>query len=473
MVGTAPNSSTRKEVFNENDYNSVKQGLQGYGIISGGAQTVSGTNMSVSFGYCYYRWGGQDLYIGGLYQTFTSTTKDRQAIIGINNGYWTLSWGTPEDPNSTTDNYFERYTPAPPSLTSGSIPVAQIYIPANATVLTSDMVKDMRIMINASPPLPMPLSPEGAVLTVTGGVPTWSASSAGSSIPTKMVIDFTKDDLHKANVGRYAGDNYLKVRHAMLFDESQDLGFIKLYDMRDPNNPTELIWGHDWDNLTDYDLKQGTVKDLTDTLRILTIVENYRLVYTENVIPYTPKIMTWIKRDATLKPKRCIPYRINVQGVGLSEVDAIQQAHGTSFFEYLIRAGGVDLTWSFPDSAGIAGFVKGSPIQMDIGGTVASMRIEAYSHGKTHSQSRVALNPSMDSTMVPQEYFTTNAMDLETMPFMTPNGRPRGNFYFRLRDTKTNTVTNFAQQRLHLKKCGMRSFRDQSLIGTYNRVSLI
>jgi len=475
MVGTAPNSSTRKEVFNENDYNSAKLGIQGHGVVSGGVAIVSGTSMYVTLGYCFYRLGGQTLYQGGVNLLLQSTTQDRIYLIGLTNGTWTSQIGTAADPNSTTDGYFERYTPAPPTQVADYLNIVQVYVPANATALTSDMLKDMRIMLPEAPPLPMPLG-EGQFLTVTGGVPVWEASSL-NSIPTNMVVDFTRDDCNIANVGSYRGDMYFKTRHAMLFDEGSDLGFIKLYDYSDPERPIELNWGSDWDNRTDYDLKQGCVKDLTDTIRITnTDPRAYRLVYIESVIPFTPKITTYIARDSTLKLKKFIPYRINTISKGLQEVVSI----ANSLYDNTVRvATNEEYAWSFPDVARVAGFLKKGNMILSVGGFDYTFRIEAYSHGKSRGQSGLSLSPTMDSTMVPQATYDLNEMDMTTFPFLTKTYKPRsGNFFFRLRDTKHNIVTNFANQRLHIKTCGMRRQTTDNgdigdAIGQYLRVSLI
>jgi hypothetical protein len=158
MVGTAPVSSTRKEVFTENDVNSIKQGIQARtGVFSGCVVSVnSGLILDISAG---------TVFANGVSYASGSTTKtlvpnavlDVQAILFYDETTGVgVEYGTPGAPTSTAP-YFERYTPAPPSLpVSGArVILAQVYLPAATVTITASMILDKRVLLRTSVVIPL------------------------------------------------------------------------------------------------------------------------------------------------------------------------------------------------------------------------------------------------------------------------------------------------------------------------------
>lgn len=154
MVGTAPVSSTRKEVFSENDVNTIRQGIQAKtGVILGCSVSVSsGLIIAIDSGTVFV--GGVSYSVGATTKTMApNATLDMQALIyyDASTGV-SVSYGTPEAKDLNT-NYFERYRPSPPTLPGGVL-LAQVYLPAAETTLTSSMILDKRILLRTSTTIP-------------------------------------------------------------------------------------------------------------------------------------------------------------------------------------------------------------------------------------------------------------------------------------------------------------------------------
>lgn len=154
MVGTAPISSTRKEVFNENDVNSIRQGIQARTGVFSGCEVSTDTGLALNI-------ASGAVYVSGVYYVVGATTKtmvpnttlDMQALIYYDTAAGvSVSYGTPGVKDTNT-NYFERYTPSPPTLSAGVI-LAQVYLPAAETTLTNNMIIDKRILIKTSITIP-------------------------------------------------------------------------------------------------------------------------------------------------------------------------------------------------------------------------------------------------------------------------------------------------------------------------------
>ena len=158
MVGTAPISSTRKEVLNENDINSLKQGILSSGVISG-CEVTAGALLAVDVSSGTVAYNGTNSYaVSGQSASLTAhATLDKQAIIYYDTSLSQIVvlYGTASAPDSNTNN-FERYAPAPPTMPTDGYKVilAQIYIPAATTQITSAMICDKRVFVKKSTVLP-------------------------------------------------------------------------------------------------------------------------------------------------------------------------------------------------------------------------------------------------------------------------------------------------------------------------------
>lgn len=143
----APQSSTRKDLFTENDPNTIRQGISGTGIWSGCAPSPgAGLKVTVASGVVYLA-GVKTTYAGGDATIDAETGNDRRDLVTINSGgSLAVVKGTPG--TSSSDTTFQKYTPYPPTLPAGSILIAEVYITDGATSFSASDILDKRILLD-------------------------------------------------------------------------------------------------------------------------------------------------------------------------------------------------------------------------------------------------------------------------------------------------------------------------------------
>jgi len=143
----APQSSTRKDLFTENDPNTIRQGISGTGIWSGCAPSPgAGLKVTVASGVVYLA-GVKTTYAGGDATIDAETGNDRRDLVTINSGgSLAVVKGTPG--TSSNDTTFQKYTPYPPTLPAGSILIAEVYITDGATSFSASDILDKRILLD-------------------------------------------------------------------------------------------------------------------------------------------------------------------------------------------------------------------------------------------------------------------------------------------------------------------------------------
>lgn len=147
----SPQSSTRKDLFTENDLNSLKQGIDGYGVYSGLTATAgTGLQVVIATGSAYF---------AGTKVTKSSTTSvnltaanatlPRRDIIVMNSsGTISAVDGTAALQNISGDSSFQLFDPYPPAVTSGSIILCEIFVGAGATSLSAGYILDKRVILD-------------------------------------------------------------------------------------------------------------------------------------------------------------------------------------------------------------------------------------------------------------------------------------------------------------------------------------
>jgi hypothetical protein len=146
-MAAAPQSSTRKDLFTENDPNSIRQGVYGSGVYSGCDVTAgTGLQVVVAAGVVYLA-GVKTTIAGGSLAIDAETGNDRRDIITVNSG-GTLAVVKGAPGVSASDTTFQKYTPYPPALPSGSVLLAEVYITDGATSFTSADILDKRVLLD-------------------------------------------------------------------------------------------------------------------------------------------------------------------------------------------------------------------------------------------------------------------------------------------------------------------------------------
>jgi len=146
-MGAAPQSSARKDLFTENDPNSIRQGIYGTGPYSGCAPTPgSGLQVTIAAGVVYLA-GVRTVIAGGNVSIDSETGNDRCDIVTINSGgSLAVVKGTPG--KSAQDTTFQKYVPYPPTLPTGSILLAEVYISDGASSFASSDILDKRVLLD-------------------------------------------------------------------------------------------------------------------------------------------------------------------------------------------------------------------------------------------------------------------------------------------------------------------------------------
>ena len=178
----APQSSSRKDLFTENDPNAIRQGVSGTGIYSGCAVTPgTGLQVAVASGVVYLV-GVKTTIVGGNLSIDAETGNDRRDLITVNSG-GTLAVvkGTPG--TSSSDTTFQKYTPYPPTLPSGSVLFAEVYITDGATSFTSADILDKRVLLDNK------LVRTSEKIVMTAGVDIEFYASNGTDLIMKIDAD--------------------------------------------------------------------------------------------------------------------------------------------------------------------------------------------------------------------------------------------------------------------------------------------
>ena len=148
---SSPQSSTRKDLFTENDLNSLKQGIDGYGVYSGLTATVgTGLQVVIATGSAYF---------AGTKVTKSSTTSvnltaanatlpRRDIIVLASDGTISAVDGTAALQNVSGDSSFQLFDPYPPAVPSGKIILCEIFVGAAATSLSSPYILDKRVLLD-------------------------------------------------------------------------------------------------------------------------------------------------------------------------------------------------------------------------------------------------------------------------------------------------------------------------------------
>jgi len=142
----APQSSTRKDLFTENDPNTIRQGISGTGIWSGCAPSPgAGLKVAVASGVVYLA-GVKTTYAGGDATIDAEADNDRRDLVTINSG-GSLAVVKGTAGTSTSDTTFQKYIPYPPTLPSGSI-LIEVYIADGVTSFAASDILDKRVLLD-------------------------------------------------------------------------------------------------------------------------------------------------------------------------------------------------------------------------------------------------------------------------------------------------------------------------------------
>ena len=147
-MAAAPQSSTRKDLFTENDPNAIRQGIYGTGIYSGCATTPgTGLQVTVASGVVYLA-GARTTIAGGNLAIDAPAAYDRRDIVTIDSGgSLAIVKGTEATPDAGNTS-FQHYTPYPPALPSGSILLAEVYVAYGASSFTASDILDKRVLLD-------------------------------------------------------------------------------------------------------------------------------------------------------------------------------------------------------------------------------------------------------------------------------------------------------------------------------------
>ena len=131
------------------DPNQLISALSGSSVISGlEVSTSSGMAVTIASGRAYV--GGAPKEVSGTNVTLSSGgSLPRKDIIWVNSdGVLQVSSGAPEEKDPTNANRFNLAVPSPPSLAGiVSTVIAEVFIDANQTSLTSADIRDRRVII--------------------------------------------------------------------------------------------------------------------------------------------------------------------------------------------------------------------------------------------------------------------------------------------------------------------------------------
>ena len=152
MGTTSPQSTTRLDLYTENDTNSLKQGIGGYGVLYGLTQTLgTGLQVIIATGAACF---GTTLITKVAPTTLTMSAADgtmpRKDIIYMNSsGTLAVATGTPAGATpSDGSTKFQLYTPFPPEVPANCIIICEVYIAANQVTLGSGDTLDKRVLVN-------------------------------------------------------------------------------------------------------------------------------------------------------------------------------------------------------------------------------------------------------------------------------------------------------------------------------------
>jgi hypothetical protein len=148
----SPQSTTRLDQLNENDANSFKQGIDGYGVFSGLAVSAgTGLQVSVATGSAYFA-GTKVTKASPTLVSLTAAdpTNPRRDIIVMNSS-GTISAVAGTAAAATPGGYtkFQLWTPYAEPIPSGSIILGEVYVAATATSLVASDILDKRILLGS------------------------------------------------------------------------------------------------------------------------------------------------------------------------------------------------------------------------------------------------------------------------------------------------------------------------------------
>lgn len=230
-----------------------------------------------------------------------------------------------------------------------------------------------------------------------------------------------------------------KVRTVMLENEN----FFKVY-----KDGVLIDNGVGWEFNSAVGFKIGSVVDLTDGISLINPVNGstYKIEYTEFIVPVAPLIALYRTDNKMITrglPRNCINGDGGKSGL-ISNISVIDP----EAFEYEIAYSNPD-TFTLPvyyaNRFFCPNFVKGATLP-------TNWRVEVYKQGRhwtgTRRSESGSYNNTMNSTLCPRYTFTTNAQAIT--PLM--DRKRTGIFFIRLRNTVTNEVSLFSNQRIKTRR---------------------
>jgi hypothetical protein len=152
-MADAPQSSTRQDLFTENDPNIIRQGIKGYGVYSGLAPTAgAGLNIAIAAGSAYFDTVKVTKATSTNVLIATGVTNPRRDIIVMDSaGTISVVQGTAAAVTvSGTDTKFQTFTPYPPPCPANSILIAEIYVAVGAASFAASDILDKRVLLNTN-----------------------------------------------------------------------------------------------------------------------------------------------------------------------------------------------------------------------------------------------------------------------------------------------------------------------------------
>ena len=150
-MAASPQSTTRLDQLNENDANSFKQGINGYGVYSGLVVSAgTGLQVSIATGSAYF--AGTKVTKGvatALNLTAADATDPRRDIIVLApNGTISAVDGAAAGVSPSGYTKFQLWTPYAQPVPAGSIILAEVYVAAGATSLAASDILDKRVLLD-------------------------------------------------------------------------------------------------------------------------------------------------------------------------------------------------------------------------------------------------------------------------------------------------------------------------------------